>query len=193
MSDHFETSKSFENQWRVNPSMRERLIDALRKAYPDRQLLNIHWSHQLNDKQGVDAWLEFNDCTMLSVDFKFRNHRNTDSWVTIETIGDIARHKVGWAGKVTPCNEVLFIQSHVNSMISDVLRVDAEALRELVCTRGDDLRAVGEVKRSSSTGKYGTWQGEFVVLTPDSLVKLLPNLANHVQILNSFVARGCAS
>jgi hypothetical protein len=121
---------------------------------------------------------------MLAVDFKFRNYRNTEQWVTIETIGNIARHKVGWGGKVTPCKEIVFVQSHVNSMISDVLRIDAEALRELVCTRSDDLKAAGEVKRSSSTGKYGSWQGEFVVLTPEAVIKLLPNRAKHVEILN---------
>jgi hypothetical protein len=184
MSDNFETSKAFELQWRTNPQSQERLKAALQKAYPDRKLLNVHWSHNLNDRLGVDAWLEFSDCVMVAVDFKFRNYRNAAEWVTIETIGDIARNQTGWAGKVTPCREFVFVQSHVNGIISDVLRIDALALRELVCSRGDDLRAAGEVKRSVSTGKYGKWQGEFVVLTPESLVKLLPNRAKHVEILN---------
>jgi len=184
MSDNFETSKAFESQWRTNPQAQDRLKAALQKAYPTQKVLNIHWSHNLNDRQGVDAWIEFDDCTMLAVDFKFRNYRNTEHWVTIETIGDIARNQVGWAGKATPCREVVFVQSHINGLICDVLRVSCYALRELVCTRSDDLKAAGEVKRSSSTGKYGSWQGEFVVLTPEAVIKLLPNRAKHVEILN---------
>lgn len=180
---NFTTAKAFEHQWRINPHSHDRLIIALQKAYPERQLLNVHWSHVLNDKAGIDAWLEFKGGKMLSVDFKFRSFRNTDSWVTIETISDVAEKKEGWAQKVTPCREILFVRAQVNGVITDVLRVDAVALRELACTRMDELKSAGEVRQSKSKGSYSDWVGEFVAITPAALVDLLPSHAKYVQIV----------
>lgn len=180
---NFTTAKAFEQQWRTNPHSRDRLMIALQKAYPERQLLNVHWSHLLNDKAGIDAWLEFKGGTMLAVDFKFRTFRHTDAWVTIETLSDVAEKKEGWAQKVTPCREMLFVRAQVNGVITDVLRVDSVALRELACTRINELKSVGEVRQSKSKGRYSDWVGEFVALKPDSLVDLLPSRAKHVQIV----------
>jgi hypothetical protein len=63
------------------------------------------------------------------------------------------------------------------------VRISAQALRELVCTRLDELRAVGEVKRASSFGKYGSWQGEYVAVSPEALSALIPNRMRAVKLV----------
>ena len=183
MSANFATSKAFENQWRVNPSMAKTLLDSLSPLYPSNKPLAVHWSHPINDRNsGVDAFIEFSGCIIQKVDFKFRSHNSAVDWVTIETVDNIEKNQIGWAGKPTQANDFVFVRALPNGVITDVLRIDAIALRELVCTRLDDLRAVGTVKRAASFGKFGKWNGEFVVLSPDALEALLPNKVKAVKL-----------
>jgi hypothetical protein len=183
MSANFATSKAFENQWRVNPSMAKTLLDSLAQLYPTNKPLAVHWSHHENDRAGVDAFIEFSGCLIQKVDFKFRSHNSAVDWVTVETIDNIEKNQIGWAGKPTQANDFVFVRALPNGLITEVVRIDAIALRELVCTRLDDLRAVGTVKRASSFGKFGKWNGEFIAISPDSLAALLPNKVKAVKLV----------
>jgi hypothetical protein len=171
-----------ESQWRNNPQMAANLLTALQSVYPNNLILNVHWSHPKNDRKGVDAFIEFDNCHLSRVDFKFRSHNAQVDWLTIETLSNVEKNQVGWAGKQSHAHDVVFIRALQNGVISDVVRIDANALRELVCTRLDALRAVGVVKRSSSTGKYGSWQGEFVAVSPESLKGLIDKVL-HVNFV----------
>ena len=183
MSANFATGKAMESQWRVNPDMGRALLNSLMPIYPSNKPLAVHWSHPINDRNsGVDAFIEFSGCLIQKVDFKFRSHNSAVDWVTIETIDNIEKNQIGWAGKPTQANDFVFVRALPNGVITEVVRIDAIALRELVCTRGDDLRSAGEVKRASSFGKFGKWNGEFIALSPGDLEALLPNKVKAVKL-----------
>lgn len=171
---NFTACKSVENQFRINPDAIQRLVDALNQAYT-RKVLNVHWAHIQNDRAyGVDAFLETDDCNLRAVDFKFRRANAFDAWVNIETLGNIAKNQIGWAGKVTKARDIVWIRFHQNGVITEVVLCNAERLRELVTTRISELREAGEARISKSDGKHGSWMGEFVAVTPSALKKLLP-------------------
>jgi hypothetical protein len=182
MSANFATGKAMESQWRNNPQMAANLLTALQSVYPNNLILNVHWSHPVNDKKGVDAFIEFDNCHVHRVDFKFRSHNAQVDWLTIETLSNVEKNQIGWAGKQTQANDVIFIRALPNGIISDAVRIDARALRELVCTRLDALRAVGTAKRASSFGKYDSWSGEFVAVSPESLKRLIEKVV-HVNFV----------
>jgi hypothetical protein len=146
-------------------------------------VLAVHWAHALNDRAGVDAFIEFDGCNIQRVDFKFRSQNAAVDWLTIETIDNIEKNQIGWAGKQSHAQDFIFVRALPNGVISEIVRISAQALRELVCTRLDELRAVGEVKRASSFGKYGSWQGEYVAVSPEALSALIPNRMRAVKLV----------
>lgn len=181
-STSFTASKAVENQFRVNPQAQLRLIDALNHAY-HAKVLAVHWAHQSNDRTGVDAFIEFERCQIRKVDFKFRRHNTYEQWISIETLSNVAKNQIGWAGKPSKADEIIWVRFHQNSTISDIVLCDAKQLRELVVSRADELRAVGDVKRSSSTGVHNSWQGEFVGIAPEQLRELMPSGSfKHVRL-----------
>jgi hypothetical protein len=183
MSANFATGKAMESQWRTNPTMAKTLLDSLAQLYQSNKPLAIHWAAYENDRAGVDAFVEFSGCLIQKVDFKFRSHNSAVEWLTIEAIGNIEKNQIGWAGKPSPVNAFVFVRALPNGVITELVRIDAADLRELVCTRLDELRAVGTVKRSPSYGKYGTWMGEYVAVTPDALAALIPNKVKAVKLV----------
>lgn len=181
-STNFTASKAVENQFRVNTQAQQRLIDALNHAY-HAKVLAVHWSHQDNDRTGVDAFIEFERCQIRKVDFKFRRHNHFQQWISIETLGNVAKNQVGWAGKPSKADEIIWVRFHQNSTITDIVLCDAKQLRELVVSRADELRAVGDVKRSASAGVHNRWEGEFVGIAPAELAALMPaNSFKHVRL-----------
>jgi hypothetical protein len=176
-SEAFATSKSRENQWKEAQAT-SRLLEAVKELMPD--VLAVHWAHSSNDRAGVDAYVERKNAKITMVDFKFQSHRPYEDWVFVELGG---HERAGWAVKQTSCEFFIFVRSHINQHITEILAVEARALRTLCLTRIDDLKAAGQIVTNGSTGFGTKWQSDNVAITPQALVKLMPTgYAKHVVL-----------
>lgn len=184
----FESMKAIENVFRRGTGL-DRLTNAL--ATIDQSILAVHWTHEANDRQGVDAILEHSGCRTSKVDFKFRRKTEIAEWILLETFSNLATGSKGWASKPSNSDLFAFVRFLPNGFICQVLLVKTKAINDLLNNRYDDLVNVGIVRRSGSTGSRGDqWQGEFVAIEPSKLMKLL-RMGDYA--FHDFMAGGTAS
>lgn len=167
----FQSMKSIENVFRRGTGL-ERLTISMNDV--DQTILAIHWTHEANDRQGVDAILEHSGCRTSKVDFKFRRKTEIAEWIILETFSKVDQGLKGWASRPSKADDFVFVQFYPNGFISQIFSVKAKAINDLLNHRYDDLLSSGVVRRSGSTGSNGNqWQGEFVAITPQTLMTLL--------------------
>jgi hypothetical protein len=184
----FESMKAVENVFRRGTGL-DRLTNAL--ATIDKSILAVHWTHESNDRLGIDAILEHLGGRLSKVDFKFRRATAYTEWVLLETFSNLTTGAFGWASKPSNSDLFAFVRFLPNGFICQVLFVKTKAINDLLNNRYDELLSSGIVRRSGSTGNRGNqWQGEFVAIEPSKLMKLL-NMGDYA--FHDFMAGGTAS